>query len=65
MENTGNGEEKTRKIIHDIRSRLSVISAAGELLLLDEKTVPKENAVAVVKQTLAEVDEIVKLLSEI
>jgi signal transduction histidine kinase len=65
MENTTTGEEKTRKIVHDIRSRLSVISAAGELLLLDEKTIPREDAIAVVKQTLAEVDEIVKLLSEI
>lgn len=58
-------DQNTRKIIHDIRSHLSVILSSGELALFDEKTIPREEAVSVIKKTLSEVDEILKLLVKI
>jgi hypothetical protein len=58
-------DEKTRKILHDLRSHLSVIMSMGELALYDKQAVTKEEAVSVIEKTLAEVDEILKLIEEI
>jgi hypothetical protein len=55
-------EGNTRKIMHDIRSHLSVMLASGEIAVMDEETISREDAVSVIKKNLAEVEEIMKLL---
>jgi hypothetical protein len=65
MELQKHKEESLRKSLHDIRSHLSVILSASELAMLDEATISREEALAVIKSTMAEVEEIIKILGEI
>ncbi|MCK9351986.1 MAG: hypothetical protein WCT49_02215 [Candidatus Paceibacterota bacterium] len=65
MEPQTTRNEHTRKIIHDIRSHLSVILAVGETAIYDEKTITREEAISALKKSIGEVDEIMKLLAEI
>lgn len=60
-----NKEESLRKNLHDIRSHLSVILSASELAILDEATTTREEALGVIKTTMAEVDAIIKLLGDV
>lgn len=53
-----------RSVLHDIRGHLSVILSAGEVALLEESSVTREDALAVIKTTVAEVDAIMEILSE-
>ncbi len=51
--------------MHDIRSHLSVILSASELAILDEATITREDALAVIKTAMAEVEAIMRILSGI
>lgn len=64
MESKKHTEEDIRKNIHDMRSHLSVILSASELAILDEATITREDALAVIKTTMAEVEAIIKLLED-
>lgn len=57
-------EESLRKSLHDVRSHLSVILSASELAILDEATITREDALAVIKTTITEVNAIIKILGE-
>lgn len=65
MESQKHKEESLRKSLHDIRGHLSVILSASELATLDEATITHEDALAVIKTTVAEVEAIMNLLKEI
>lgn len=61
----GDTTRSAGKILHDVRSHLSVILSASELALLDEATTTREAALSVIKTTTAEVNSITRLLEEI
>lgn len=60
-----NKEESLRKNIHDIRSHLSVILSGSELAILDEATITREDALSMIKTTMAEVEAIIQLLGRL
>jgi hypothetical protein len=64
MESQKHKKENLRKNLHDIRSHLSVILSASELAMLDEAVIAREDALAVIKTTMAEVEAIMRILEE-